>query len=144
MSSRHRSRERALQLIFQWDLNRASPEQVKERYWRSLVSNAPPDGDPFAELLFQGVAARVDEIDALIREHSLNWEIDRMSAVDHNILRAAIFEMLDGTAAPAVIINEAIEISRRFSSGGSGSFINGVLDAVRQSLGTPNTPSGSL
>jgi N utilization substance protein B len=142
MPSRHRSRERALQLVFQWDLNRASTEQVKQGYWESLSPDNPPEGDPFAEQLFQGVTARVDEIDSLIREHASNWKLERMSAVDRNILRTAIFEMLDETAAPAVIINEAIEIARRFSGDESGPFINGILDAVRRSLVTAKAPSG--
>ena len=142
MPSRHRSRERALQLVFQWDLNRASTEQVKQGYWGSLSSTALRGGDPFAERLFQGVAARVDEIDALIREHASNWKLERMSTVDRNILRTAIFEMLDETAAQAVIINEAIEIARRFSGDESGPFINGILDAVRRSLVTAKAPPG--
>ncbi len=143
MPSRHRSRERALQLLFQWDLNRASTEQIKQGYWESLSPDSPPEGDPFAERLFQGVAARADEIDALIREHSSNWKLERMSTVDRNILRTATFEMLDETAAPAVIIDEAIEIARRFSGDESGPFINGILDAVRRSLVTAKAPSGN-
>ena len=142
MPSRHRSRERALQLVFQWDLNRASTEQVQQGYWESLSSTAPPGGDPFAERLFQGVTARIDDIDALIREHAWNWKLERMSTVDRNVLRTAVFEMLDETAAPAVIINEAIEIARRFSGDESGPFINGILDAVRRSLTTAKASSG--
>ena len=74
MPSRHRSRERALQLVFQWDFNRASTEQVKQGYWESLSPDNPPEGDPFAEQLFQGVTARVDEIDSLIRGTFLELE----------------------------------------------------------------------
>ena len=142
MPSRHRSRERALQLVFQWDLNRASTEQVQQGYWENLSSTAPPGGDPFAERLFQGVTARIDDIDALIREHASHWKLERMSTVDRNVLRTAVFEMLAETAAPAVIINEAIEIARRFSGDESGPFINGILDAVRRSLTTAKASSG--
>jgi N utilization substance protein B len=137
MPSRRRSRERALQMIFQWEQSQATPEQVMESYWGGLASEEPgatPPDDPFANRLLEGVARCRESIDELITRHAEHWRIERMSAVDRNILRMAIFELLEKTAAPAVVIDEALEIGRRFSGDESARFLNGVLDAVEKSL----------
>ncbi len=140
MPSRHRSRERALQMIYQWDLTRAPVAEVTERYRLTLALNAgdagekTPDPDPFAERLFETVASEIDKIDDLIGRHAAHWRLDRMSAVDRNILRLGVAELIGGTAAPAVIINEAMQVGRRFSARESGPFLNGVLDAIRKRL----------
>ncbi len=138
MPSRHRSRERALQMIFQWDSSRAPTDKVREAYWGNLSSEtgtAPSGGDDaFSNRLLEGVAENIDHIDELIQRHAANWRLERMSAVDRNILRMAVYELLEESAAPAVIINEALEIGRRFSGEESAPFLNGVLDAVRKAL----------
>ena len=137
MASRHRSRERALQMIYQWDLNREPAGEVREAYWKTLAaetSTERPRDDDFAEQLFERVTSQVSRIDDLIREHASNWRLERMAAVDRNILRMAVSELLDETEAPAVIINEAMEVGRRFSTDQSGPFLNGVLDAIRKRL----------
>ena len=141
MPSRHRSRERALQMIYQWDLTRAPTAEVTEKYRQTLAAEPreadqlpDPVPDPFAERLFETVTSKIDRIDELIGVHAAHWRIDRMSAVDRNILRLAVAELIAGTAAPAVIINEAIQIGRRFSAQESGPFLNGVLDAIRKRL----------
>ncbi len=141
MPSRRRSRERALQMIYQWDLTRAPVEEVTERYRQTLAAEPrdadqlpDPENDPFAEQLFETVTSEIERIDGLIVEHAAHWRIDRMSAVDRNILRVAVAEMIGGTAAPAVVINEAVEVGRRFSAQESGPFLNGVLDAIRKRL----------
>lgn len=137
MPSRHRSRESAVQMIFQWEQSKAPVEQVSERYWATLTREHGEQAarrDPFADRLLEGVASGVERIDELIRGHSANWRLERMSAVDRSILRMAVFEMINDTAAPAVVINEAMEIGRRFSGDEACPFLNGVLDAIRKSL----------
>ena len=137
MASRHRSRERALQMIYQWDVNPEPAGEVREAYWKTLADVTPKKrarGDDFAEQLFERVTSQVSRIDDLIRENATNWRLERMAAVDRNILRMAVSELLDETEAPAVIINEAMEVGRRFSTDESGPFLNGILDAIRKSL----------
>ena len=137
MAARHRSRERALQMLYQWDLTKAQPEQVIQAYWGSVSRGEEQTEaleDPFANRLLEGVTGRIQQIDALIQEHAANWRLERMSTVDRCILRMAVFEMLEDTRLAPVVINEAIEIGRRFSSQESAGFLNGVLDAIRKSL----------
>lgn len=144
MSSRHRSRERALQMIFQWEASGDPPERVVETYWGSLASEtagAAAQEDAFAEKLLRGVSAQADALDALIRKHSDNWRLERMAAVDRNILRLAVYELKQGEPAPAVVINEALELGRRYSGEKSARFLNGVLDAIRKKLGEEVQPT---
>jgi N utilization substance protein B len=138
MSSRRRSRETALQMIFQWEQSRSTPEEVMAAYWGGLSNEGAGQGetaDPFANHLLQGVVGRCPAIDELIRKHAEHWRMERMSAVDRNILRLAVFELLEKTAAPAVVIDEALEVGRRYSGDESAPFLNGILDAVEKSLG---------
>lgn len=144
MASRHRSRERALQMIFQWEASGDSPEQVVSAYWGGLA--AEPDQpalkeDEFSSSLLYGVASRVKTIDDLIQRHASNWKIDRMAGVDRNILRLAVYEMERGDTAPPVAISEALELGRRFSGEKSAAFLNGVLDAIRKSLEMGGEPA---
>jgi N utilization substance protein B len=142
MPSRHRSRERALRLLYQLDLAPQPFEQALAAHYGSLYSeeqNAPPGADPFMEELARGALARREEIDALIRRHSQNWRLERMPVVDRNILRLAIWEMTATPTPPAVIINEALELAERYCEPGAGAFLNGVLDAVRREI-TPEPP----
>jgi N utilization substance protein B len=145
MASRHRSRERALQMIFQWEAGGDSPEQVADAYWGGLAAEPDqpvPAEDRFASSLLCGVASRVATIDALITRHAANWKLERMAAVDRNILRLAVYEMERGETAPPVIINEALELGRRYSGDKSAGFLNGVLDAIRKTLEA--APSSAL
>jgi N utilization substance protein B len=135
MSSRHRSRERALQLLYQWESSGETPEAVIATYFQSLsdsIGGKVVSQDRFAEQLFHGVTGRATTLDEVIQKHAANWKLDRMALVDRNVLRIAIFEMDQGDSAPAVVIDEAIELARRFSGDKSSKFINGVLDAVRK------------
>lgn len=142
MASRHESRERALQMLYLWDQNRETPEKVIAGYWGGLWSTEPPGrpgqgariGDAFANELLCGAVGRVAEADRLITAHAEHWRLERMSAVDRNILRLAVFELLEGQTPAPVVIDEALEIARRFSADESVHFINGVLNAVRKSL----------
>jgi len=146
MPSRHRSRERALRLLYQLDLAPQPLEQALAAHHGSLYSeeqDAPPGGDPFMEELARGALARREEIDALIRRHSQNWRLERMPVVDRNILRLAIWEMTATLTPPAVVINEALELAQRYSEPGAGAFLNGVLDAVRREMSHTEEPHDS-
>jgi N utilization substance protein B len=130
MGTRRKSRELALQMLFQADMGKQSPEEVRRTFWGGRNTVAA-DERGFAEDLFRVAEDRNAEIDQLIEQHAEHWRMERMAAVDRNILRAAVAELLGFPATPrAVIINEALEIARKFSSPESVQFINGVLDSV--------------
>jgi len=134
MGTRRKSRELVLQMLFQADLGRQSGDDVRRTFWRERDS-VEPDVRGFAEDLFRVALDRTSEIDSLIESHAEHWRMDRMAAVDRNILRAAVAELLGFPSTPrAVVINEALEIARRFSGPESVQFINGVLDSVGKSL----------
>ncbi len=143
MASRHRSRERALQLIFQWEASGDAPDRVLHAYWGGLhdsLGDSNDREDVFAEQLFYGVAGRAKALDEVIRPHAANWRLERMSAVDRNILRLATYEMQQGEP-PAIAIDEALELGRRFSGEKSAKFLNGVLDAVRKTISSTERPA---
>jgi transcription antitermination protein NusB len=136
MGTRRKSREMVLQMLFQADMGRQSAEDVRRSFWKERNS-VETDVRGFAEDLFRVATDRTAEIDGLIERHAEHWRMDRMAAVDRNILRAAVAELLGFRETPrAVIINEALEIARRFSSPESVQFINGVLDSVGKDLET--------
>jgi N utilization substance protein B len=130
MGTRRKSRELVLQMLFQADMGRQSAEDVRRTFWKERDS-VEGDVRGFADDLFRVASDRAAEIDALIERHAEHWRMERMAAVDRNILRAAVAELLAFPETPrAVIINEALEIARKFSSPESVQFINGVLDSV--------------
>ena len=134
MGTRRKSRELALQMLFQADMGKQSPDAVRKTFW-SERANVEDEARGFAEDLFRVACDRSGEIDNLIEQHAQHWRMDRMAAVDRNILRAAVAELLGFPATPrAVVINEAIEIARKFSSPDSVQFINGVLDSVGKEI----------
>ncbi len=131
MASRRKARECALQLLYQWEGDRPEPASLLVEFWKSREE--PAATRKFAEQLFLGAVAALDEIDPLIAAHSEHWKLERMAAIDRSLLRLAVYEMRSRTdVSPAVVINEALEIARRFSSADSVEFINGVLDAIRK------------
>ena len=136
MPSRHRSRERALQVLFQADVRQQPPDEAIRAFYESLLdadgNETPPEPDPFMEQLVRGSMAAVGGIDQRIAGHSEHWRLERMPIVDRNILRMAVYEMTEAGTPPPVVIDEALELARRFSSEESVAFINGVLDAVRR------------
>lgn len=133
MSRRRKARECALQMLFQWEGERAEPAAVQAGFWPQR--RVDPNTRQFADELFTGTVAALDEVDRLIAAHSRHWRLPRMAAIDRNILRLAVQELLAHPETPrAVVIDEALEIARRFSSDESVEFINGVLDAVRKTL----------
>ncbi len=134
--ARHRARQQALQMMFQWDVRRTPPEEIVGGYYGSLLisddEEATPPRDEFAEELFRGVLRDLAGIDERITRHAAHWKIGRMPVVDRNILRIAVYEILTTDTPAAVIIDEALELAKRFSSDDSAQFVNGVLDAVRR------------
>jgi transcription antitermination protein NusB len=141
MGTRRKSRELVLQMLFQADMGKQDAEAVRRTFWKERTS-VGADVQGFAEDLFQVANDRGSDIDELIERHAEHWRMDRMSAVDRNILRAAVAELVGFPATPrAVIINEALEIARKFSSPESVQFINGVLDSVGRDLEKAKTAS---
>jgi transcription antitermination protein NusB len=134
MGTRRKSRELCLQMLFQWDMGKQPPEQVRNTFW---AERAGVDGATrgFADDLFKVTMERQQEIDDLIQKHAQHWRMERMATVDRNVLRASVAEFLAYQQTPRpVIINEALEIARKFSSPESVQFINGVLDSVGKEL----------
>jgi transcription antitermination protein NusB len=161
MGKRREARERAVQFLFQHDLNppgdldRALDEFWESQraaaiasekgpaHWGQQVELPPPSAGEaetrlFADPLIRGAIQFRDEADELIKKHVKNWEIHRIAAVDRNILRLAIFEMLHREDIPPVVsINEAVDIAKKFSTNDSGKFVNGILDKVKSELMRP-------
>jgi N utilization substance protein B len=136
MPSRRKSRERALQILFSWDARKQPVDDAINAYFDTLYSEEPKALDPFAAALVRGAVAHGADLDQRIARHAENWRLERMPAVDRNILRLAVYELtFEGTPA-AVAIDEAIELARKFSNDESAQFVNGVLDAVHRELGT--------
>jgi N utilization substance protein B len=140
MGTRRKSRELCLQMLFQWDMGKQTPDHVRKTFWaeRAEVDDATRG---FANDIFQVAVERNEEIDELIKSHAQHWRMERMAAVDRNLLRASVAEFIAYPGTPrAVIINEALEIARKFSSPESVQFINGVLDSVGKEMGAAKQP----
>ena len=135
MGTRRKSRELALQMLFQADMGKQTPEDVRKTFWATR-SDIDEEARGFAEDIFRVASDRMEEIDTLIGKHAQHWKMERMAAVDRNVLRGAVAELLGYPKTPrAIIINEAIEIARKFSTPESVTFINGVLDSVGKEIG---------
>jgi N utilization substance protein B len=133
-SSRRKSRELAMQMLFQADIGKQTPDQVRATFWKS-VDTVGPEVSAFAEELFRSALERQEQIDELITANSRHWRLERMPGVDRNLLRMAVGEMLGFKSTPfPIIINEALEIARRYSAPESINFLNGILDAIGHSL----------
>ncbi len=133
MASRRKARELALQMLFQWEVGAHPPEHIISTFLHAQKVDA--DVECFARTLFEGTIGEIEHLDRLVREQSEHWRPERMAAVDRNILRVALYELLRHPETPAaVVINEALEIARRFSGADSVEFVNGVLDGVRKTL----------
>ena len=134
MGTRRKARELALQMLFQADVAKQAPDDVRKSFW-SERGQVEPDVRGFADDLFRIATDRAEEIDKKIETHAEHWRVERMAAVDRNILRAGVAEFLGFTDTPKpVVINEALEIARKFSSPESVNFLNGVLDSVAREL----------
>lgn len=124
-------------MLFQYDISRQEIDEVLTTYWNELGGEYTEDVRDFASRLVIGTVHDIDGIDARIRDRAENWRISRMAVVDRNILRLAVFEFLnEGDTPKTVVINEALEIARRFSTYEATQFINGILDAIKRDLET--------
>jgi len=135
MGTRRKSRELVMQMLFQGDLGKQDADQVRDLFWESR-DDVDQETRGFADDLFRVATTREKEIDELIQAHAQNWRLERMAAVDRNLLRTAVGEMLGypGTPGP-IIINEALEIARRYyAAPESIQFLNGVLDAISRTV----------
>jgi N utilization substance protein B len=137
MPSRHRAREHSLQILFQWDARKEPIEAAIASFYETLYSEQSeqlPARDAFVDRLVLGVVENITEIDRRLAQHAEHWRIERMPAVDRNVLRLAIYEMMAMDTPPPVAIDEAIELARRFSGEESVQFVNGVLDAAKREI----------
>jgi N utilization substance protein B len=134
MTLRHKSREFALQMLFEWDMTRQEPARVEQLFWKS--ARAAESTRAFADELFEGSVAEAGGIDELVKKLADNWRLERLAAVDRSILRLAIYELRTGTTPPKVVIVEALELAKKFSSAEAPAFLNGILDAAFKSLKT--------
>lgn len=135
--SRHRAREAAIQMLYQWEVGRASMVEVRRTFWANAPEGAPLSDEQraFATSLATGTVEHVASLDPLIVDAAEHWRIERMNVLDRLILRLAVYEFLHEPETPGkVIINEALELARSFSADDSVRFINGILDAIRRTL----------
>jgi len=132
--SRSRCREWALQFLYQAEFAGQRLREDLERFWSHFQ---PREGLPaYLEELAMGAGSHLEELDALIVRYSEHWRLERMTAVDRNVLRLAAYELLyQPDIPPKVVINEAVELAKRYGSENSGAFVNGLLDRIRQALG---------
>jgi len=134
MGTRRKSREMAMQMLFQGDLGKQKPEEVTTLFWDSR-EDVDDETRGFADDLHRLYSEREEEVDGLIQKHAQNWRLERMPVVDRNLLRTAVAEMLGYPKTPAaVVINETLEIARRYAAPESIHFLNGVLDAIGRDL----------
>ena len=121
-----------MQMLFQWDMSRQDPAKLEAKFWRS--AKAADNTRAFANKLFEGAAKEADELDALIVQHAQNWRLERMAIIDRAVLRLAIYELRIAETPPKVVLNEAVDLAKKFSSEDAGAFVNGILDAVNKAL----------
>ena len=133
MGLRRTARECALQMLYQYDIGNQPIEEILDSFWE--MNEHPKKVREFANELFEGSIERLKEIDKTIQQHTKNWRLTRMAAVDRNILRVAVFEFMCDTRTPVtVVINEALEIAKKYSTHESAQFVNGVLDSIKNDL----------
>jgi N utilization substance protein B len=142
-AKRTKARERAVQALYQIDVTASALDEALSRFWKSFEPVEREVMD-LTETLVRGVAEHRRTIDGAIEAVSTNWRLDRMARVDRNILRLAVHELLHRPEVPVkVVINEAIELGKKYGSESSGAFINGVLDKIAKSLPPARRPDGS-
>lgn len=132
MSLRSKGREFAMQMLFQWDISEQNLSKLESNFWRS--AKAAENTKAFANRLFEGAAKEAAVLDEAIVKHAENWRLERLSAIDRAILRLALYELRATDTPPKVVLNEAVELAKKFSSEDAGGFVNGILDAFHKSL----------
>jgi transcription antitermination protein NusB len=120
-------------MLYEHDVGKHAPEAILDSFWE--LNEQPDKVREFAGQLFRGTLGRIKEIDRLIQVHTRNWRLSRMAAVDRNVLRLAVFELISDVRTPdTVVINEALEIAKKFSTNESAQFVNGILDSIKNDL----------
>jgi len=132
MTARRKGRELAVQMLYQWDISRQPIERVLESFWQ--LTEGPEASRRYTRRLVTGTLNNLEQIDRLISQHAEHWRLDRIATVDKNIMRLAIYEFLYEDTPEKVVINEALEVTKKFSTPTAVQFINGILDAVRLTL----------
>ena len=142
MGARSTAREAALQVLYAMEVSGVSAEHAIESFWRELPGD--PEDREYADAAVLGVAARLERVDELIRGASQNWRLERMTRVDRNVLRIGTWELLERLEVPrAVILDEAVELAKRYGTEESGAFVNGVLDRIADDCGRQDTDAVS-
>jgi N utilization substance protein B len=121
-----------MQMLFQWDMSEQEPAKLEAKFWRA--AKAADSTRAFANRLFEGAVKETPAIDELIVKQAEHWRLERLAVIDRAILRLAIYELRTTETPPKVILNEAVNLAKKFSSEEAGSFVNGILDAVHKSL----------
>jgi len=132
VSLRSKSREFSMQMLFQWEMSQQDLPKLEAKFWKG--AKAAEHTRTFANQLFEGAAHDAPALDELIACHVEHWRLERISAIDRAILRLALHEMRATDTPPKVVINEAVELAKKFSSEEAGGFVNGILDSYRKSL----------
>ena len=121
-----------MQMLFQWDMSQQDPAKLEAKFWKN--AKATDKTRAFANRLFEGTAKDAAALDEAIAKHTENWRIERLAAIDRAILRLGIYELRGAETPPKVVLNEAVELAKKFSSEESGAFVNGVLDSFHKSM----------
>lgn len=133
MGRRRKAREETLRILFRLEFENKQIEKTLNQYWESRKTTE--EIKEYSTWLVKGIISDQAKIDNIIQQVSEHWRISRMALVDRNILRMAVFELLyEKNIAPAIIINEAIEIAKKYSGDEAATFVNGILDAIRKNL----------
>jgi N utilization substance protein B len=133
MGQRRKAREETLRILYRLEFDNREPEEILRQYWKSR--KIAWETRDYSTWLTKGITSHREEIDSLIQSASEHWRLPRMAVIDRNVLRMAVYELLfEKDIAPAIVINEAIEIARKYSGDESAGFVNGILDAVRKNL----------
>lgn len=130
MSLRSKGREYAMQMLFQWDMSQQEPAKLEAKFWKS--AKAADNTRQFANELFEGAARNAAALDEIIGKHAANWKLERLAVIDRAILRLAVHELQSTNTPAKVVINEAVELAKKFSGDESAPFVNGILDAVHK------------
>jgi transcription antitermination protein NusB len=133
MGLRRIARECALQMLYELDVGKHSKDEILRTFWQ--MNAHPPKVREFANQLFEGTIRKLKEIDKAIQQHAKHWRLSRIAVVDRNVLRIAVYEFLADSRTPdTVVINEALDIARKFSTMESAQFVNGILDSIKNEL----------
>jgi N utilization substance protein B len=129
-----------MQMLFQWEMSPQDTRKLELKFWKAAT--AAEETEKFANELFEGTLRHLKELDGLIAQHCQNWKAERVAAIDRAILRLSIHELLSAKYHHRVIINEAVELAKKFSADEAGSFINGMLDSISKQHPKKNLQSG--